>query len=314
MQANHIFITRRLFLNAVARCGGLALIAPRINGRRAADVQINKSDLEEFRAGLLQMVNTERAMSGVSRLALDELACVVADQHALDMASGKFLSHWGRDGRKAYHRYAAAGGFHATAENVAAADNVESITHKYLELVLTDLHAKMFSETAPYDGHRRTIIMPQHTHVGFGIALSERALRLVELYVAKYVELDSYQTEAKQKATVNIRGKLLNPKCTFRYAEVFYEPLPLPPDLTWLREPRSYGLPNEYVSLKPKLPDGVYYADGTTGVVDVERSGRFRVPVKLFKELPGIYTVVLWVSQSGSRSGFPVTSICIQAK
>src|SRR5258708_11720031 len=74
------------------------------------------------RQRLLDLVNTERSQAGLSALELDDLACKVANDHARDMANGRFLSHWGSDGRKPYHRYSFAGGIHAIQEKVSAAD------------------------------------------------------------------------------------------------------------------------------------------------------------------------------------------------
>src|SRR6266576_3434044 len=57
------------------------------------------------RERLLQQVNGDRAAANLSPLKLDELASNVANEHARDMATGIFLSHWGSDGRKPYQRY-----------------------------------------------------------------------------------------------------------------------------------------------------------------------------------------------------------------
>ena len=142
---------------------------------------------------------------------LRQLACQVADQHALDMVTGKFLSHWGTDGRKPYHRYCRAGGFHAVQENVSAAGYLEARNLKYIGLTLAQMHMRMHEEFPPNDGHRRTILAPQHTHAGFGIALADDDLRLVELYVGKHVYLEPYPKQAKKKATLRLGGKQLNP-------------------------------------------------------------------------------------------------------
>src|SRR5947209_5620954 len=78
------------------------------------------------RMQLLTLVNIERGLARLPQLEIDELACRVANAHAADMASGDFLSHWGRDGRKPYHRYCFAGGIDGIQENISAADNIQS--------------------------------------------------------------------------------------------------------------------------------------------------------------------------------------------
>ncbi|HEV2904387.1 MAG TPA: CAP domain-containing protein, partial [Pyrinomonadaceae bacterium] len=69
---------------------------------------------------LLNLVNAERAAVGATSLKLDSLACSVAEKHAVEMARNDFLSHWGLDGRKPYHRYSFAGGVEAIQENDGA--------------------------------------------------------------------------------------------------------------------------------------------------------------------------------------------------
>jgi uncharacterized protein YkwD len=303
--------TRRSFLLAVGSplIGSLALVR---RHHAAAIRQLGAGDVALARNDLLSLVNAERMAAGESSLALDDLACLVADQHALDMAQGKFLSHWGRDGRKPYTRYGDAGGFYAVQENVAAAGKIESPTARYVGIVLTQMHTKMYGEVPPNDGHRRTILAPQHTNVGFGIALSERDLRLVELYVGKHIQLEPFPRQAKRKTTVQLRGKLLNPKYRLSYAEVFFEPQPAPPEIDWLREPRTYSLPNEYRTIRLVAPDRSVYADGVLGEIELASTGRFRIPVYLYQNKPGRYIVVICLIELNGSMEFRATNICIR--
>src|SRR5437879_7319429 len=109
-------ISRRSFLETGAAFALLKTIAfgqvPIERGRFSDD------DVPLARERLLKLVNDERAKNDLSQLALDDLACTVATAHALDMANGHFLSHWGSDGRKPYQRYSFAGGVDAVQENL----------------------------------------------------------------------------------------------------------------------------------------------------------------------------------------------------
>ena len=308
-----MLITRRTFFRSCVAPLALSLGVRSDNLAAPLRAQVGTDDLAAFRAELLKLVNTERLVAGVTALADDDLASEVAGRHALDMATAKFLSHWGSDGRKPYQRYAAAGGFHFVTENVSSADNLATLDAKYVGQSLTEMHIKMHDERPPNDGHRLTILAPENTHVGFGVAVVERRLRLVELYVGKYVELEPFPRQAKPKSNVQIKGKLLNSKHEFAYAEVFYEPPPKRAEIDWLRVGRPYGLPDEHVVLRPKLPERAYYADGAVGKIDVDGK-RFRIPVELHKSEPGIYTVVVLIKRAGTREKFRATNICIQAE
>jgi len=263
---------------------------------------------------LLDLVNAERSQAGLSALQLDDLACKVANDHARDMANGRFLSHWGSDGRKPYQRYSFAGGIDAIQENVSAADNILSLTPNGVAGDLADMHTAMHAEKPPNDGHRRAILASQHTHAGFGIALNGHSLRLSELYVSRYLEVNSFPQKAKRRTTVVLSGKLLNPAHFLHEVDVFFEPLPSPPSVEWLRTPQGYALPDEYVGLRPQAPHGAHYGDGSTGDYEWGSNGKFRVPAKLSRDVPGIYTIVFWIRRVPADKAFPGAEVCIWAE
>jgi hypothetical protein len=310
--SNRKTIARRAFLVSAAPFAiGLGAIArgqvPIERGR------FNENDIPLAREQLLGMVNAERARAGLNRLALDDLACRVANDHAQDMVTGQFLSHWGRDGRKPYHRYSFAGGTDAVQENVSSGDSLQSVTSNAVMKDLHDMHQSMIDEVPPNNGHRKTILFPQQTHVGFGIAMHGHSVRLDELYIARYIEVDPIPRLVKPKATVSLRGKILNPKYVLTGADVYYEPLPSAPAIEWLRQPRSYGMPEINERIFPKLPDGNFYPDGSTGTIQVESTGKFRVAVGLSRK-PGINTIMVWLRAAQTGTAFPASQICVRAE
>lgn len=300
---------RRAFLQALSVPFSIALLDSAFSSSRPRQ-EIDK--FADLRANLLEMVNEERAVAKVQPVAMDPLATRVATQHAAEMATHEFASHWGRDGLKPYQRYSFAGGTDATQENVSAADNTWSNKMSDLKQDTSYLHLRFYQEQPPNDGHRQTILAPQHTHVGFGIAVEKLRLRLVELFVARYVEVGETPRVAKPKSVVRFAAKMLKRDHSLSHVEVFYEPLPKPPELSWLNEPRSYGLPLDSKVLRPKVPPPYMYSDRTRGDVDVNPDGSFSVPVTLFQDKPGIYTIIAWLKR-GSGKAFPATEVCIRA-
>ncbi|HYT49080.1 MAG TPA: CAP domain-containing protein [Pyrinomonadaceae bacterium] len=273
----------------------------------------NEEQFPLVREKLLKLLNDERAEARLNPLALDELAGKVGNDHASDMVHGQFLSHWGSDGRKAYHRYSFAGGTDALQENVGSADNIQSLAPNSVIKDFLDMHQAMMNEVPPNDGHRRTILNPHHTHVGFGMSFQGHSLRLDELYLARYIQLDHVPRQAKAKSTIIFTGKLLNARHFLHEVDVFYEPLPTAPDIAWLRAPRSLSLPDDYVVLRPKAPGGTTYVDGTLGDFDWG-GGRFRVPAKMYKDEPGIYTIVFWINRNANENPFPVAEVCVRVE
>jgi hypothetical protein len=273
--------------------------------------RFGEADVSGAQEQMLKLLNEERHIAGLGQLELDPLACRVAGAHALDMVRAGFLSHWGSDGRKFYQRYSFAGGTDAAQENASAAEYIQSVTPSGVIQDLRDMHVSMLEEIPPYDGHRKTILDPFHTHVGFGVGLQGHSLRLDELYLARYVRLDPISRRAKPKSTIVLTGSLLNPKHFLNQVDVFYEPLPKPPELEWLREARPVSLPDTYRTLRPKALPRTSYLDGSKGDFAWNSEGGFSVPAKLFYAEPGIYTLVFWIRRVTSDKAFPGAEVCI---
>jgi uncharacterized protein YkwD len=274
----------------------------------------NEKKLDQLRANLLNLINEERAVEKVPSVALDELATRVATHHAEDMVKHEYVSHWDREGLKPYHRYSFAGGVHATQENISAADNTWSIKTADLLQDTSYLHVRLYQEKPPNDGHRRAILAPQQTHVGLGIAIDKLRLRVVELFVAKHLEVSSVARKVKANDSFTFTGRLTVPDTYLRVIEVFYEPLPEERTIEWLQQSKSYSLPSESVVLRPRVPPPFLYADRKPGVIDIARNGTFKAPIRLFKNQPGIYTIVTWIERGSSRKAFPATEVCVRAE
>ena len=300
--------SRRGFLQSASTSLGVALL-----DRSLLHAEDLENTFKEIRANLLEMINEERAVEKVPLLAMDELATQIATNHAVEMSVDEYASHWGRDGRKPYHRYSFAGGTEATQENVSAADNTWSRKGGDLKQDAAYLHVRLYQEQPPNDGHRRAILAPQHTHVGFGLAVEKLRLRMVELFVARYLQVEPIPRRAKPGEQLTFAAKMPKSGYYLNHIEVFYEPLPKPPELSWLRQARSYELPHDSKVLRPKVPPPFMYADREPGVIDVSLDGKISTKVKLFKSEPGIYTIVTWLKRGTSGKAFPATEVCIEA-
>jgi hypothetical protein len=304
---------RRAFLRGAA----VSAVALRLGAAMPRMVSASAIAAPEFPAmanHLLNQVNIERAEAGLRPLKLDSLACTVAEKHATEMARNNFLSHWGLDGRKPYHRYSFAGGIEAIQENGAALNSSTLIVSDEVPIHLMSMHRSMYEEAPPDDGHRKTILNPCHTHVGFGYGDYGFCVRLCELYVARYVAIDPYAVTASPGDRILLSGRLLEPTYSLEGIDVFYEPLPSPPDRAWLSIPRPYGLPDERESLLPKLGSNSFYEDGSKGSIELQGRGRFRVPILLSRKEPGIYTAVVWIARSAKDTPFPATQVCVRAE
>jgi hypothetical protein len=304
-------VTRRLFLKQTALSMVALTVTPariRLNG------PLVDEDVVAMQHHLLTLVNEERAEAGLSKLKLDQLGCNVAQKHAIEMAENNFLSHWDRAGLKPYHRYSFAGGTDATGENDSAADYSKDIESDEMPFAVVRMHKAMYDEVPPDDGHRQTMLTPQHTHVGFGMAWRGLHIRLCEVYVSRYVHIDPYPLIKPPLSRFVLSGGVLDPKDSIEALDVYFEPPPSPPARSWLETPHRYGLPHDRVTFYKKLPPHETYDDGSTGTIEIPSHGRFSAPVELSHKQPGIYTFVVWISRSETERPFPATQICVRAE
>ena len=302
--------TRRNFLQASLSCLGLTAFG-HFNSQNPEN---SDKIFDDIRANLLQMINEERAIEKRRPVVLDEFASRIATQHAREMALNDYASHWGLDGLKPYHRYSLAGGTDATQENVSAADNTWSTKDHDLKQDTAYLHLRLYQEKPPNDGHRRTILGHQQTHLGIGLAVEKLRLRMVELFVARYVSVSPLQRTAKVGDRISFVGKLMKSSYSLNSVEIHYEPLPVAPDLEWLRQARSYSLPAESRILLPKLAPPYMYADRRPGVIEMSANGSFAAPLNFAKDKPGIYTIVCWVKKAPGEKSFPATEVCVRVE
>src|SRR5258705_3744762 len=98
------------------------------------------------------------------------------------------------------------------------------------------MHQSMIDKVPHQDGHLNAILFPFHTHVGFGIALQSRSLRLDELYLARYLQFDPFVTKAKPKSTVTVTGKHRTSNHFILGVDVSFTPETAPLSIDWLRQ------------------------------------------------------------------------------
>ena len=163
---------------------------------------------------------------------------------------------------------------------------------------------------ARYNADGTPDLAPRHTHVGFGVALNYGRVRLSEIYVARYVRVDGYPPTRRPRSKFKFSGQLLQSTHIIQTIDIFYEDLPLPPTLEWLRVTRPYSLPAQRTTLMPRLPENTLYSNGSRGSIEFLEGGRFRVVVPLGK-LPGIYTIVVWLQRHAWEKPFPATQFCV---
>ena len=112
------------------------------------------------------------------------------------------------------------------------------------------------AETPPHDGHRRLLLDPDFTHVGIGVAVVGRQLRLSEEFTRvafEWIAVPSQPLRAGSLATM--AGRPL-PGWQVGLVEVRFEPPPQPLSLLEIGARSSYAYPPTVRTLYPEAGRG----------------------------------------------------------
>jgi hypothetical protein len=237
---------------------------------------------------MMDLVNRDRAASGLEPVGWDETAALAARLHAEDMAAYGYLSHWDRSGRGPEYRYWLAGGRSTVRENVY------SYYQRYRNggggvpiLDWQEAIERAQSTLMNSPVHRDNILQPSHTHVGVGIAYEpeEGELRIAQEFVDRYVEVDGLPARVSWGEAITVSGRVLA-GASSPLINLVYQPFPEPMSVGQLNATNHYVSAGEvYQALNPDVSGDRFWFTTRLGTSDK----------------PGLYNVRIWVAQSGEQ-------------
>lgn len=248
-------------------------------------------------------------------VAYDLLGASVGDAFCLDAATSRTSGHWDTAGRPPYLRWALAGGVDYHGENVSSLTRTGGeVEESEVSRLLLDAHDQMMAERPPDDGHRRTVLDPEWTHVGIGAAVAGGEFRMVEEYsrrVVEWVEVPRLPVPARARAPFAVK---LPPGWALVSLEVGFEPAPRPMSREEIRRRGAYAYPAASQHLLARAPANAQYPDGSRGEVGLVR-GVARAGIPLLSG-PGNYYVFVFAAPGSydGRSLSPLTAALIQAR
>lgn len=258
----------------------------------------------EMKLRLVEEINRDRKAAGLRPVEYSEELSRAADEHCRDMITVGYLSHWNPAGWKPYLRYTQLGIRDYTAENLWSLwDTTFHNTSSMIEDAMLRGHHTFMAQSPPQDGHKQNVLNEHHTHVGIGVAYDGGGLRLLELFAARYAELKPLPLVARLDANLFVEGRVTRQGYEPAAISIYYEPPPKAMNLAALRATGSYGLPAEEQTLS--VAQSGWPATGNNlGPVEINGKGGFRASVRFWKKRPGVYTVSVWVRQSGDKVAF----------
>ena len=180
---------------------------------------------DPVKAEVLSRINKDRADARLPPVQWDERASRVADAFAEAQVAEGTLGHYLTNGIPPYARTALAGVFGMGAENsVSWRTTGPKFNESAVELALAG-QADMMREKPPYDGHRRTILDPNATHVGVGYALKGNNFRMAQEFQTRRLRELSLQRSGDNPQTVLFKGRPLE-SYSLRFVTIAHEPSP----------------------------------------------------------------------------------------
>ena len=263
----------------------------------ASTLAQGESPIDEVRFTLrqefLRLINSDRKHHGLKPVELDAWASSLADEYCRAQIRNGTTGHFTTDGQSPYMRYSFAGGNDSVSENAAAWSASYRFSDRALYEMIRRSEEAMMAEKAPHDGHRRTILDPNATHVGIGLAWEKGEFRLTQEFVRHYI---AWSRKLPRVAMLNDKITAAGRVDRGYVADaisVHYEPLPQPISPITANAIDTYSLPDR------RRDYGI----------DAGNEFSFNVP---FTEGAGIYTVVVWVRRPGEKESFPASNVSIR--
>jgi uncharacterized protein YkwD len=278
-----------------------------------------------LRQEFIRIINRDRKKFGLSPVELDPQASVVADNYCRQQIRFGTTGHFTIDGQAPYMRYSFAGGNDGVSENAAAWSANYTFSDRALYEMMRRSEEAMMAEVAPHDGHRRTILDPDATHVGIGLAWEGGEFRMTQEFVRRYVVwARPLPRTAAVGQHVVLSGRPLR-GYDIDAITVHHEREPQPLTTRAANAIDGYSLPDRRREYLPRLRTWVQrgangevhetreeYSDGRRGDFRVAADGSFAFAIP-FGDGPGVYTAVVWVKKPGAES-IPASNISIRVR
>jgi hypothetical protein len=264
---------------------------------------------DPIKAAVFERINSDRAAAGLPPVAWDGAAARVADafcaQQVIEATSGHFLM----DGIPPYARTSFAGVFGVQSENsVSWVTTGQSFSDPIVRLALLG-HEDMMAEKPPGDGHRRTILDPEATHVGVGYAVLRGRFQMAQEFLTRGLEHLSIIGHESSRPVLRFDGKALS-NWRLRFVTIARESCPAPLTREEATARTSYSYPRAGLAYTPEGATMIRVA-GTDTQDRIRFGPRRDFTFTFAPDRPGLYTFVFYTAIGNSEPARPGASATI---
>jgi hypothetical protein len=252
---------------------------------------------------VFERINRDRRVAGLPAVEWDEAASRVAETFCAQQVRERTHGHFLVDGLPPYARTALAGVFGMQSENALSwTTTAPQLGESPVKLALRG-HEQMMAEKPPHDGHRRTILDPEATHVGVGHAAGSGRFQLAQEFLTRRLELLRLTRSAGLIPSVRIAGRTVVPE-RLRFVTISVEPPPRPLTREDANGRTSYRYPEPSFAFVPEgRRDAEIAGVWTRDEIRVRRGREFSF--RLVTDSPGLWTVLFYTSRTPGGAATP---------
>jgi uncharacterized protein YkwD len=243
-----------LALSLAASCAGkdgarvaelpLSIVAPTLDAPFAeSHPSSDARPADPVKRAILDRINRDRSAEGLGPVAWDEAASRVADAFCASQIRENTTGHFLTDGLPPYARTAFAGIFGMQFENSVTWKTTEGSFDEPVESLALQGHTEMLAEKPPYDGHRKTILDPNATHVGVGYALEKGDFRMAQEFLTRHLAWLRLERVPSRVNVALVRGKPVEGR-RLLFVTIGWEPPPESLSREQASRRTSYSYPN----------------------------------------------------------------------
>jgi hypothetical protein len=264
---------------------------------------------DPVKAVIFERINSDRAAAGLLPVAWDGAASRVADAFCAQQVREATRGHFLMDGIPPYARTSFAGVFGAQSENsVSWVTSGRSFSEPPAWLALTG-HEDMMSEKPPGDGHRRTILDPEATHVGVGYAVDGGRFQMAQEFLTRGLERLSIVRIESSRPALRFDGKPL-PSSRLQFVTIARESSPAPLTREEATARTSYSYPRATLAYTPEGGPMVRVS-GTDTQNRIRVGHKWDFTFTFAPDRPGLYTFVFYTAARVSEPARPGASATI---
>ena len=289
-----LWLGSRLFAASTSDSRRLTLHAPTGSPQWREDWPPATTPNDPVKRAVFQKINEDRLRAGLAPVAWDEAVSRVADEFCARQIAEHTRGHFLMDGIPPYARTGFAGVFGKGAENsVSWLTSASSFSEPAVALALSG-HRDMMSEMPPADGHRRTILNPEMTHVGVGYAIDHGRFQMAQEFLVRGLERLGFRVSTEARPSALFEGQPRSRR-VLRFVTIAWEASPRFITREEANSRITYAYPKPFLAYVPEGEVRLHVSDTQTqDRLQVRRDGSFSFAFS--PPQPGLYTFVLYTS------------------